>query len=120
MATSLRLTRASDIQPEARGERRPEWGPWDIDRGIYVLWTVAPGYRYEVDLELCTSSAQVLDWICQVARKEWSGRDRVIAGLVTALDDVLNPQARLCSCGRSKRLSRPAIRSLVKAGGNGR
>lgn len=110
----LVLTRASDIKPAARGTRRLEWGPWDIDRVACVLWTTAPGYRYEISLEGCTSSAGVLDAICQVAGKQWDDRDRLIAGLVTALDDVLSPQARLCPWGRSRRLSRPAIRALVR------
>lgn len=119
----LRLTPASDIQPSRPGDRRAEWGPWHIDRDVYVLWTQRPGYRYEVDLEDCTTSAEVLDWICQVAHKGWrmrtpgAGRDQIVAGLVTALDDVLDPQAHLCSFGRSKRLSPPAIRQLVEDGG---
>lgn len=112
-ARSLMLTPASEIPIKGRGKPRPEWGPWNLDGDVYVLWTDAPGYRYEVDLEQCTTSAQVLDWICQVARKEWPGRDRIIAGLVTAVDDVLTPQAHLCSCGQSGHLSKSAIRKLV-------
>ena len=115
-ARSLVLTPASEIPIEGRGKRRPEWGPWHLDSDVYVLWTRTPGYRYEVDLERCTTSAQVLDWICQVARKEWPGRDHIIAGLITALDDVLTPQAHLCSSGQSKRLSKSAIRELVTEG----
>lgn len=110
----LRLARAIDIEATARGARRPEWGPWDIDRAECVLWTTAPGYRYEVDLEGCTTSARVLDWICQVAGKQWPDRDRVIAGLVTALADVLDPQGSLCPSGRPAQLSRTAIRRLAE------
>jgi hypothetical protein len=108
----LHLTRASDLEPASRGERRRGWGPWDIDPDVFVLWTVAPGYRYEVDLEECTTSAQVLDWVCQVAGKTWADNP-VLAGLVRALDDVLAPQVHRCSCGRSTRLGRAAIRRLV-------
>lgn len=115
-ARPLVLTPASEIPPEGRGKPRHEWGPWHIDRDVYVLWTDAPGYRYEVDLELCTTSAQVLDWICQVAGKQWDDRGHIIAGLITALDDVLSPQARLCPGGRPKQLSRTAIRKLVTTG----
>jgi hypothetical protein len=53
---------------------------------------------YEVDLERCTTSAQMLDWIMQVAMKRWA-TDRVLASLVHALDAVLKPQARLCGLG---------------------
>jgi hypothetical protein len=41
--------------------------------------------------------------------------DAVLAGLVRALNDVLCPQAHLCSSGRGKQLSRPAIARLIKA-----
>jgi hypothetical protein len=110
----LVLTRLSDIEPEARGERRAEWGPWHIDRDVLVLWTGAGGHRYEVDLEDCTTSAKVLDWICQVTGKQWGdARQAVVSGLVTALDDVLNPQAHHCSSGQSKQLSQAAIRRLA-------
>lgn len=93
------------------------WGPWHLDARTVVLWTDAGGYRYEVDLESCTTSAEVLDRICQIADKEWAatetGRALIISGLVTALADVLSPQAHLCSSGRGKRLTRAAIRNLV-------
>jgi hypothetical protein len=99
----------------------PGWGPWHIDRGAYVLWTMAGGYRYEVDLEDCTTSAAVLDWIFQIAGKEWGDgpaeRNAVIAGLVNALDDILRPQVNLCTGGQSKRLSRTAVRRLVSPAG---
>jgi hypothetical protein len=70
------------------------WGPWRFDARRRVLdhdW-------YEIDLDRCTSSAEVLDWICQVAGKSWAD-DATIAGLVRALDDVLAPQQYLCGFG---------------------
>jgi hypothetical protein len=109
----LVLTPLSDIKIAGQGNARPEWGPWHIDRESCVLWTDAPGYRYEIDLKDCTTSARVLDGICQIAGKQWKDRNCVIAGLVTALDDVLNPQAHLCSFGRPGQLSSTAIRALV-------
>jgi len=36
---------------------------------------------YEVDLEQCLDGAQVLDWILQVAGKQWAD-DATVAGLV--------------------------------------
>lgn len=113
MTGRLMLTRASDIDTAAPGTRRPEWGPWEIDRVARVLWTTEPGYRYEVDLEDCTTSTRVTDWICQVADKQWQDRDRIIAGLVTALVDILDPQERLCPFGQPRQLSRAAIRKLA-------
>ena len=58
-------------------------------------------WSYEVDLEDCTTSAQALDWIMQVASKTWA-TDAVIAGLVRAIRDVLNPQSTLCSFGKER------------------
>jgi hypothetical protein len=100
------------------------WGPWHLDKRTWVLWISPPGYhgeRYEVDLDMCLTSAQVLDWICQVARKKgsaWGGNDpavhnAIVAGLVEALNDVLQPQANLCSCGTSKELTEADIRELA-------
>jgi hypothetical protein len=112
------VARLDDISPV----RRPRWGPWHLDAAQRTLWTDAGGYRYEIDLDRCTSSAQVLDWICQIAGKLWggsdAGHDAIIAGLVRALTDVLHPQANLCSCGRGRRLSKPKIRYLVSRAGH--
>jgi hypothetical protein len=84
-----------------------------------VLFITEPsGYRYEVDLERCLSSAEVLDWICQIAGKDWTDDSTVanatLAGLVRAINDVLNPQAHLCSSGQSKRLDPRQISELVR------
>jgi hypothetical protein len=93
------------------------WGPWHLDEDLLVLWTEAGGYRYEIDLEECLSSAHVLDWICQIAGKTWGGgedaHDRIVGGLVNAFIGVLHPQANLCSFGASKRLTRTKVRYLA-------
>ena len=107
--------RLDDISPF----RRPPggWEPWHLDADRRVLWTEGGGYCYEIDLDTCTSSAEVLDWICQINGKQWGGSDAehaaIVAGLVRAFADVLHPQANLCSSGRSRRLSRPQLRYLV-------
>lgn len=93
---------------------RPEWSPWHLDGDLAVLWIEAVrGYRYEIDLESCVNSAEVLDWLCQIVQKDWAD-DRVVAGLLHAVNDVLRPQAHLCSSGVSKRLSRSRIRRLAQ------
>jgi len=92
---------------------RHAWGPWNLDPSTAVLWTAAGGYRYEVDLERCRTSAEVLDWILQIAKKTWGEPPPVVAGLVRALDDVLEGQAPFCSFGASKRLPRAAILTRV-------
>jgi hypothetical protein len=104
------------------------WGPWRLDKRRRVLWISPPGYhggRYEVDLDACTTSAQVLDWICQLAGKTgsaWAGDDPVVhtamvAGLVHALNDVLQLQAHLCGCGIGKQLTSAGVRELVAQAG---
>ncbi len=125
MPSELKLTPASETSIQLRHD---DWGPWRLDPEVRVLYPVWP-YRYEVDLDDCTTSAEVLDWIIQVAEKGWASAehggndpdhnpdgwtdDAVLAGLVRALDDVLHPQAFLCSSGKSKRLGRRRIAELV-------
>lgn len=89
-----------------------EWGPWRLDTGSYVLYALRP-YRYEVDLEKCLTSAGVLDCIMQIAGKAWAD-DELLAGLIRALDDVLNPQSNLCPGGTSKRITRARTRELAR------
>ncbi len=87
------------IERGAAGDgTRPEWGPWRYERQNLTLVLREESCRYEVDLERCTSSAETLDWIMQVASKTWATPEG-IAGLVHALRDLLQPQATLCSFG---------------------
>jgi hypothetical protein len=115
----LILTRADEITPSPfRG--RGTWGPWHLDKHTGELWTEAGGYRYGIDLNTCTNSAEVLDWICQIAGKLWAtddaGQYAITAGLVNAFIDVIHPQANLCSFGQSKRLTKAQIGRLVEQG----
>ena len=57
--------------------------------------------EYEVDLERCTTPAQVLDWIVQVSKKTWA-TDAIVADLVRALDDLLDMQGTLCPFGQAR------------------
>jgi hypothetical protein len=92
------------------------WGPWALNDQTMTLETDRPQYPagggYWIDLESCTSSAEVLDWVCQVAGKLWAD-DVTLAGLVRALNDVLNPQGTICSSGQGRRLSKARIRRQV-------
>jgi hypothetical protein len=108
MSSDIRwkLTRGSDI----------DISNWPCGDG--GAWRLNPRYRvlthpdYEVDLDDCLTSAEVLDWIMQVAGKTWAD-DATLAGLVRALGDVLQPQARLCSWGKSTRISKTNVAELV-------
>lgn len=46
---------------------------------------------YVINVVALTSSDEVLDAIMRVSHKEWAS-DACVAGLVRALDDILNPQ----------------------------
>jgi len=97
-------------------DRLPEpacnWGPWLLDPEAAVLWH--RDYGYEIDLERCLTSAQVLDWIMQVNGKEWPDQAATTFGLVEAFDAVLHPQQHLCSFGTSKRLTAPEAVALAR------
>jgi hypothetical protein len=72
-------------------------GEWIYNCNDLTLWlTVQP--HYEVDLERCNTSAQVLDWIAQVAGKIWA-TDKIVGALVRKLDEVLYLQKNFCPGG---------------------
>jgi hypothetical protein len=100
----------------ARELRLSGWGPWALNHHNFTLemFDRPDRFTYWIDLEQCTTSAEVLDWICQVAGKVWAD-DATLAGLVRALNDVLRPQGTLCSWGHSRRLTKVQIRRLVLA-----
>jgi hypothetical protein len=72
---------------------------------------------YDINLLTMTSSAQMLDWIFQVAPRTTGSLEgsEILAGLIQALDDIFKPQANLCSWGKPKRLSMRRIRALLAA-----
>jgi hypothetical protein len=104
-----RLPLTSPLLPRQRGD----WGPWHLDATRRVLWIEAPGH-YRISLDECTSSVRVLNWVAQVNGQGRTG-ERVMAGLVTALDDVLDLQGRLGGWGRSRRLTRRQVYRIAEA-----
>jgi hypothetical protein len=78
----------------------PSWGPWTYDPKSLTLNLGADhqAARYYVDLEECRTSAATMDRIFQIAGKTWATPE-VMHGLITAIDDLLDPQATLCSWG---------------------
>ncbi|HYZ12241.1 MAG TPA: hypothetical protein VFA08_01350 [Actinomycetota bacterium] len=81
------------------------FGPWVVDLdGLVLDLTAGPdraSCRYEIDLERCTTPAEVLDWIFQVRGKAFASPE-VLTGLIHALQATLDPQATLCSWGVAK------------------
>jgi hypothetical protein len=83
------------------------WGPWKYKRSNLTLEYVPQDghWWYEVDLERCGTAAEMLDWIFQINGKDkdcCSVED--LGHLIVALDDLLNPQANICSFGHASRL----------------
>ena len=77
---------------------KTRWGDWSYDRKNLTLFN---SEGYEVDLTECNSAAEILDWIFQVAGKSWAD-NRTVTTLIEALEDLLDPQANVCSWGRDK------------------
>ena len=82
------------------------WGYWELDTTELTL-TFDPsdhGREYWIRLDTINTSAQMLDWIFQLSGKTWmTPKDR--ADLLDAFEDILDPQATLCSGGESKTLN---------------
>ncbi len=76
------------------------FGNWTFDKENLTL-TYAGDGGYEVDLERCTTSAEVLDWVCQVASQQWASTED-IGNLVRAISAILEPQATLCGEGQER------------------
>ena len=82
------------------------WGPWVyVKSNLTLIYAPADQHwSYEVDLERCNTSAQSLDWIFQVSNKHSRSAESV-GHLIEALQDLLNPQANICSFGRDSQWS---------------
>ncbi len=88
------------------------WGPWALI-GTDLTIHANEINQYWANLLDCTDSAEVLDWICQIDGRYGEGPNgaTITAGFVAALNDILEPQANLCSGGKAKTLSQDFIRS---------
>lgn len=109
------VVRASDVAIQRRGYNN-DWAGWRLE-GLALVYPAYPGGGvYPINIERFTSSAQMLDIIMQVASKSWATND-CIAGLIHALDYLLQPQATLCSSGVNRSLTVAQIRKCVKNSG---
>lgn len=84
-----------------RPEHGDTWGNWRYDAKKLVLTHIPQDY--EIDLEDCSTSAKTLDWIFQMESKVWMTHEDK-GNLLDALDDLIDPQATLCSGGANKTL----------------
>lgn len=72
-----------------------------------------PASGYYVDLDRCDSTAEVLDWIVQVASKPWA-TPRTVGALVKELDALLGLQESYCSGGRAQPLIKDVRKHIQK------
>ena len=79
-------------------ERR--WGAWRYNPDNLTLEIdskVSGGNPYYVDLERCSTSSQVLDWLCQLRGKKWCSEEQV-GYLLSAIDDLAEGlQSKMCA-----------------------
>lgn len=106
----LDMTSAADIPLRPHLKNGQTWGPWKFRLGNLTLTHVEQDY--EIDLERCLSPGQVLDWIYQIYLKAWKGDD--IRHLLRAFQDILDPQASLCSGGSEKHLTKAELKKRIK------
>ena len=86
---------------------------WSYNRNALTLECRIDGrWIYEIDLERCNNSAEVLDWIIQVSKKTWADND-LVGELVKWIDFVLHPQETTCSCGVDRTIN---AREILKSG----
>ncbi len=80
----------------------PGW--WSFDASTLRLVLEGAGLpHYAIELRRITSSACMLDVIFEVKRHVWATTE-VIAGLITAFQDLFDPQVTLCADGRDRTL----------------
>ena len=86
---------------------KEKWGHWYLNKSTAVLqlWLSHPSQNwdcmmYEVDLERCRNSAQVLDWILHIQGRFCQDYPGCISDFVRALNSILNLPSNYCSYGR--------------------
>lgn len=79
------------------------WGNWVYDSELLTLSFRRSGYyeAYEIDLEKLQTCAEIVDIICQVAEKSW-GTPENVGNLACAINDLLQPQKKMCSWGTER------------------
>jgi hypothetical protein len=81
----------ADVRP---GWTAARWGDWVVS-GTSLIHPSPSGDRLEVNLTRCTSPSAVIDVIAQIVRTNWVSK-RCVAGLVFALDEILDLQQSFC------------------------
>lgn len=89
--------------------KKSQWGHWKYNpNNLTLAFRKRVGddeTYYEVDLERCNTSAEMLDWIFQIKNKNWCS-DKDIADLLRAFDDLMDTvQDKICSGGINGRFN---------------
>ena len=92
----LKVINLADVPPKRYPKSGTKWGPWEYVARNCTLWNA--DNDYEIDLERIHTSAQCLDWICQIGWKVWATPE-ITGHLVHAFNDLIHPQETLCSLG---------------------
>lgn len=84
-----------------------KYGKWTFreDNNTLQLPEGYPYGAYYFDLDRTHSSAAVLDQIFQISGKIWA-TPRITKSLLTAITELVDPQANLCSGGAEKTLGK--------------
>jgi len=92
----VRLVSVGEIMAMKFPKRR-KIGNWRIRRGLKVIEWKESGY--EIPFESLRTCAGMLDWVFQIANKTTMSNEDV-RDFLTALDEVFDPQATMCSFGK--------------------
>jgi len=92
--------------------RDDRWHGWEL----CSLKPAVLGYDgYWLDLtDHMQTPAKALDITFQIQGKGWTDDGTHVTGFMQAIEDIINPQATLCSLGRGRRLSRSRIQQLAE------
>jgi hypothetical protein len=108
----LEFMSLSDMEMPSMDERRRRWNGWRLQGFCLAYHHPRRSGEYTIDVERFTTSAAVLDMVCQVAKKTWATGD-CIHGLVRAINDIFNPQGSLCSFGIGKEMPLSDVKRRV-------
>ena len=99
--------------------KKGQWGNWRFsskDNLLIIRKSPSPGERerdlYEVILERCNTSAEILDWIAQLNGKTWTTPED-IGYLVEALNDLLSLQSNFCGGEEERSDGKPAYAKRI-------
>jgi hypothetical protein len=88
------------VDEEVNARLEPHGWRWDRERASLRKLRQNDVF-YTVPLFDMQTSADMLDWIFQLRQKTWVS-DAEMGAIVFALDELLQPQAHLCTSGKER------------------